>query len=361
MGFPVLNVCSFEQKVQINHKKYRNPFAILLFVNANSDSKVKDCILNNFSLMNILSKEINFYLPGYYTAQNESDAKDLASTFTQLVDDDYHDPYPVKIFKTYSNVLVFSDSDLAEFVMTIAQRTDYIWLGGNDIILLPIDEKGNVIYNVKRCFNLDKISVVDSTVSIDQFILQMFNVLRNSIIEEDLLAKLDGLYKEAATRVKYDYSTDYNLLASNIKNVYGDDFFFISYSSKDIKEARRAKEMLESRGFKVWMAPDGIPSGHNYSEVIPSALNMNKYFILLLSDFSAYSPWVTRELNWAISQTGRTKIGVLLLNGFDQEDIQNNLKLKFQLECVQVRYDIGEVLNNESLQKTFIQCLLQNN
>ena len=47
---------------------------------------------------------------------------------------------------------------------------------------------------------------------------------------------------------------------------------FISYSSIDVKLARRIKEKLENKDFLVFFAPDSISTGASYARVITNAI-----------------------------------------------------------------------------------------
>lgn len=75
---------------------------------------------------------------------------------------------------------------------------------------------------------------------------------------------------------------------------------FISYSSKDLEMAREFRTQL-SRAFPVWMAPESIPVGSDYSVQIPRAIGDAMGVVLLLTENSAQSVWVKRELDTAIT------------------------------------------------------------
>ncbi len=77
---------------------------------------------------------------------------------------------------------------------------------------------------------------------------------------------------------------------------------FISYSSKEYDEAKHLREVLTKNGISCWMAPDSIEPGSNYAKVIPGAIDNCKVFVLVLSQLSQSSIWVSREVDLAVNK-----------------------------------------------------------
>ncbi len=75
---------------------------------------------------------------------------------------------------------------------------------------------------------------------------------------------------------------------------------FLSYSSKQAKLAKRIHNLLEQNHIPCWMAPDSIPAGASYLEVIPVAISQTKVFLLLLTPEVEQSKWVQKEIGTAI-------------------------------------------------------------
>ncbi len=76
---------------------------------------------------------------------------------------------------------------------------------------------------------------------------------------------------------------------------------FISYSSKEYDVANIVRTTLTNNGITSWMAPESIPGGSNYMEVIPSAIADCKIFLLILSESSQKSKWVPKEIEQALN------------------------------------------------------------
>ncbi len=83
---------------------------------------------------------------------------------------------------------------------------------------------------------------------------------------------------------------------------------FISYSNKLKVLASHVKPVLEINGIECWIAPDSIPAGTDYASVIQEALENCLVFVLLLSENSQNSIWVTKELEQALN-LGKTVCG----------------------------------------------------
>ena len=80
---------------------------------------------------------------------------------------------------------------------------------------------------------------------------------------------------------------------------------FISFKAEEMNDAVWVRTALESHGISCWMAPDSIPGGSSYVNEIADAINNSKVFVLLLSENSQQSQWVSKELDMALNK-GKT-------------------------------------------------------
>ena len=76
---------------------------------------------------------------------------------------------------------------------------------------------------------------------------------------------------------------------------------FISYSTKDLKDAQMVLQELEKNGIPCWIAPRDIPGGSDYTSKIPAAINNCQVMVLIVSRNEEQSNWVPRELTRAIN------------------------------------------------------------
>lgn len=77
---------------------------------------------------------------------------------------------------------------------------------------------------------------------------------------------------------------------------------FISYASQDAAIADAIVSVLERRGLKCWIAPRDVTPGEFYAGAIVHAIDASKATVLILSQHSAASPHVIREVERAASK-----------------------------------------------------------
>jgi TolB-like protein len=77
---------------------------------------------------------------------------------------------------------------------------------------------------------------------------------------------------------------------------------FISYASQDAVTSDAIVSALERRGFKCWIAPRDVTPGELYAGAIVHAIDASKATVLILSQHSAASPHVIREVERAASK-----------------------------------------------------------
>jgi TolB-like protein/Flp pilus assembly protein TadD len=77
---------------------------------------------------------------------------------------------------------------------------------------------------------------------------------------------------------------------------------FISYASQDTARADAIVAALEDQGLKCWIAPRDVTPGEFYAGSIVHAIDAAKATVLILSENSAASPHVVREVERAASK-----------------------------------------------------------
>jgi len=71
---------------------------------------------------------------------------------------------------------------------------------------------------------------------------------------------------------------------------------FISYSSEDREWAKRLKADLEARNVPCFLDQDGLRKGDKWEPQLLAALQQSRHFVVLWSDRSKGSDWVSQEL-----------------------------------------------------------------
>jgi uncharacterized protein YjbI with pentapeptide repeats len=74
---------------------------------------------------------------------------------------------------------------------------------------------------------------------------------------------------------------------------------FISYSTKDEEFARRLYSRMRDENLRVWFAPEDIKGGQKLHEQIERAIQFHDRLLLILSERSMQSEWVTTEIQKA--------------------------------------------------------------
>lgn len=170
---------------------------------------------------------------------------------------------------------------------------------------------------------------------------------------------LESLYQEAIKEISYP--SDDEMIAKIIADIerhvnwrFSEEFYFISYSTKDKTKAELIRRLLHERGAKVWIAPDGIPQGRDYSMIIPTTLQYTKNFVLILTENSAKSKWVSREIDAAINNSS-TNLKIILANGFQLDQLKRYPDIGFYLNKVQVSYRYEDIIQNAETFERFIK------
>ena len=381
MGVPIKSIKSFEEDIKYRSRK---DWTLILIANAHSDSRAVKFVHDNFHIMDTISDDVDFYLPGYDAPTNNIFDSQYhipcrnESWYIEMEEREFSDSHlrflhSRMIFSPRIGSISFNEAEFADFILELTKRKKgYFYLGLCQMILIPITKERAPEYASAQIYDLDKIIDTPSGSSLDAFFHYSFQIIREnrhySFLERTFMGKhnyvinkINELYSEA-TADRY-HEDRYEII---IKNVVFDmerclnwslreEFFFISYSSRNVMKAVMLRDALQQQGVKVWIAPDGIPQGREYSLVIPTALRFAKHFVLLLTRDSASSRWVKRELDIAISNEANTKVKVLLADGYSIDDIWRDDELRFYLNRVQVRYLFDDVVSNRSTLKHFIE------
>lgn len=400
MGCPVGSLKQFESELS----QYRKNWAVIVLANAYSDSRAVEFVHRNFHVMDRISDDVNFYMPGYYMSRNIGRFGQPERWMNDMLNeahDDFHysqernnNSYPSSFFsfnrrqenhdigKGYKYIesprlgpIYFSESDYADFVMElVAKKKGYFYSGSCELILVPVVH-GKADYIASRVYDLDAIIDCPSGNSLDSFLHRLFQIMRNGNPyncngflsrlfnrQSDVIRETEILYHYSITPQFLDdkYEIVIQQVILDIENCVRwslkEDFYFISYSTRNAMLAEHLKLEMQHRNKYVWIAPDGIPQGREYSLVIPTTLKLTKTFVLLLTPDSAKSHWVRRELDIAISNGHDTKVKVVLAEGYTIEDIRKDNELYFYLNRVQVRYQFTDLINNPQLFDSFLEC-----
>ena len=397
MGCPINSIKELENGLRYRKQK----MVVVILASANSDSRATDFVLRNFHEMDMLSDDVDFYLPGY--GINQYNKTPIPETTINWIREDSKRLFPDFHYNHIRSIfncdcendiarcidsprlgrIVFNVAEFTDFVLEFTRRIDgFHYLGGCQMVLLRPTYEGTPNYDEARVYDLDNIINSQSGLSLDSFLYRTFQAIRNGSSEtirqfrnpllrkifahnklskSAIIHEIDDLY-EKATRY-HDTEGYYDCIVENIIidmnrclhwNISEEDFYFISYSSRNVMQAETLKRLFQGINIHVWIAPDGIPQGREYPLVIPTALKLAKTFVLLLTPDSAKSQWVRRELAIAISNSVNTKVKVILSEGFTVSDIRNDNELEFLLDRVQIKYEYSDLIHSSDILNSFI-------
>lgn len=389
MGVPVSSLKQFEENARYSRKSW----TMIIFANAASDSRAVEYVIRNFHEMDIISDDVDFYLPGYdihnlHSCYN----RDELEWRNQMLSEEYQDFHGDdsfghgvlgivekrrNFFRTIDSPrlgsIVFNEAEFTDFIMEFNRKNhSYHYMGTCQMNVVPLSN-GQPDYSRIRSYDLDAIIDNPSGPSLDSFfhhvvlaIREAQSYSRNSFLDrlfrrrDGVLADIDRLYEEATLFRGNDER--YEIIINNVivdmerclQWSLREEYYFISYSSKNVLKAAMIGRLLQENGKHVWIAPDGIPQGREYSLVVPTALKLAKHFVLLLTPESARSSWVKRELDIAISNEVNTRVKVLLADDYRIENIRNDNELMFYLNRVQIKYEYEDVVRNPDLLERFM-------
>jgi CheY-like chemotaxis protein len=83
---------------------------------------------------------------------------------------------------------------------------------------------------------------------------------------------------------------------------------FISYSHGDEEFVKLLYTRLRSQGIEVWFAPENMKPGRKLKEEIDTAVRVYDKLLVVLSDLSIRSDWVSTEIRTAIDEERKTGV-----------------------------------------------------
>ncbi len=345
-------------------------YYLLIIANPLSNSKAAMAVFRAVSCLDILSKDVSIFLPGFHqTKQSVIDENRVSEQIKALenhneaFNQDYHGKEP--IYHSYcksAGDMVFNDADFAMFMLDLEEKCpSFEYYGDTELLLLPTDN-GIIHYDQIKAFDLEPFfnNTVVVKRSLDQFLITVIKLLIKNMKNQndDVARQIDELHASSFEFHNPDSAENVvlridRLILELMKWKESEDIFFISYSTKDEIYAFGLKELLEKNGKQVWIAPDGIPSGTDYACAIPAALRISTRAIVVLSENSIDSQWVRKEVSCAINDNLR--IDPVLVDGSSLQALQQNEAFKFLFENIQIKYNINDLFADEGVLHDFLR------
>lgn len=401
MGRPISSIKLFENDVKSSFKQfeknskhsYQN-WSIILLVNAESDTDAANFIIRNFHQMDIISDDVDFYIPGFvnreldiHDIKHENQmAKEMYPDFHAKIDDEPHyfmRPIGWSPSKHLSHCkiigssrhrdIIFNIAEFADFVLQLTRKIEgYHYLGDAQMIIVS-SNNGTIAYNNSGIYELYPLTTCRN---LDRFFHKVIQIIREDMRDLDfsplkilqglgtksVIAKIDEVYESlikdsTSSSIGHQEIAVENLIHKmnnrcNYSLVDG-DFYFLSYSDKDSIFALELKRALENVGINVWMAPYCIPANSCYAAVIPTAIKLARNFLVLLSPDSFMSEDVRSEIAIAKRNAIRTKTKILL-KGISVDDVLHDNELEYLIGRIHMGYTYKEVIEDKSTLLTFL-------
>lgn len=331
-------------------------YYLVLIANPLSNSISSKIIFSAITRLDILSREITIFMPGFCNEEEFNDMNNQEEKDKNLID--YHGATPTFVTHCESvGNMYFNDALFARFMLDLSDACpNFDYYGRTELLVMPT-LKGNIISERVHSYNLEPFTRPTAEVGVEEFLLKVLkSIQKDKDADFGCLEKINGIYKDA---LRSHESIDSNKVFIRLDDEImrhmhwneNDEIWFISYSTKDEFDAFALKVLLEKHGKHVWIAPDGIPSGSDYALAIPAALRITSRFLVLLSKHSAASDWVRREIDRAINE--KKKIDGVFLKDFSMAEVCQYDHLSFLLANIQIKYTITDLFepNGEMLKK----------
>jgi hypothetical protein len=132
---------------------------------------------------------------------------------------------------------------------------------------------------------------------------------------------------------------------------------FISYSSKDESFARRLHADLQSKGVRCWFAPEDMDIGDKIRPRIEESIRLYDKLLIVLSEHSIASNWVTYEVERALNKEPQGKPNVLYPVRVDDAVMESKARWAFDIKSTRHIGDFTNWKNHDDYQKAFDRLL----
>ena len=194
-------------------------YYLLLTANPLSDSKAAKQIFSTIKQLDILSRDLKIFMPGFHG--NDYKEQDSVSVVTKKINSmvehnkdnhgDYHGSNAV--YHTYcpsAGDMYFNDADFAQFMLDLEDRCpNFEYLGKTEMVLLPT-HKGIILYDKVKCFNLEPFFEAQRNNSLEEFLMSSLRILLKGENRTSLscMDEIEHLYnKKVDAEVENDTST----------------------------------------------------------------------------------------------------------------------------------------------------------
>lgn len=279
-----------------DEKRTQERWYIFLLMNPRYQTNAGIDIIQNFSYLNLRSKNVTLFLPG------------LSNLDEGVVP--YRSNHGHKIvYKDDSfGAIYFDERGFLETIDWLEEGSGHVYKYSEDLDLVIVkyyprytgafaneayeqnfDLTNMVVYNLDELKRNGK--------NVIKFIMDCRDVVSDSKSESEIRQRLNR------------FSNNLQPLIQNMDNADEYDVF-ISYSRKDYVDGAgnvirdnilsKIKETLKANGRSYWFDEEGIYSGDEFASVITRAIRNSKIFLFISSANSNQSKWTSNEISTAL-------------------------------------------------------------
>lgn len=132
---------------------------------------------------------------------------------------------------------------------------------------------------------------------------------------------------------------------------------FISYSSRDEALAQRLHADLQNKGVRCWFAPEDLKIGDEFRTRIDDSIQVYDRLLLILSEDSAKSRWVQKEVETAFEKEGKENRTVLFPVRIDEAVMHSAVGWAADIRRQRHIGDFRQWKNQDAYQKAFKRLL----
>lgn len=138
---PTKSISSFEKELKTRSKRW----TLIIFANAESDSKAVDYVLRNVHILDTFSDDVDFFMPGYEVKRRYSNSEiNLIMDYTPRHYPEYAEfnKECVKIIDSPRlGQIVYNQAEFVDFTLELTRRNSgYIYAGVCQMVLMPVVE-----------------------------------------------------------------------------------------------------------------------------------------------------------------------------------------------------------------------------
>lgn len=330
---------TFEELRRFNLTNCEQYWYYVIILNPKDITKAGQAVLDNLNIFHLDSgNSCHYFIPGF-----ENTGSGLFSGLLNPFDRMRGNVIDIPGF----GGLKFFEEEFVRFYQelemhTRAGYTGWRYSGECELLIFNVTKDGQIELSDFASYNLD--DIVRNGRKVSEFIRTTINVGKDASDQVKAKCILDEKFYEMImpdkeTTCTAEYQKGWDILQQ--KGFADSNYYFISYSTKDFNIVSEIRKRLCDHGISCWMAPYDIPGGTNYAWIIEHAIQHAGKFVLMLSENSAESVWVGKELKRAISlfqQKSPEKLCVVWLHHIFP---LSSTPLALPLEDVQINVDLG--------------------